>query len=129
MDKDYKIWHTTKTLINNHKPRVFFHISEIWLCSLGMNVGFEQDGKGPQFLRPILVLKKFNPMVFWAIPLTKTVKHGKYYYSFQFKEGIISTAILSQIRLVDSKRLIAKIGLINRKDFNQLKTKLKLLLE
>lgn len=129
MDKDYKIWHKIKTYINNHQNRMFFHEQEIWYCGLGLNVGFEQDGKGSKFLRPILILKKFNHMVFWAIPLTKTVKKGKYYHSFHFQEDILSTAILSQIRLIDSKRLKSKIGLVSKKEFNQIKTKLKLLLE
>ena len=40
----------------------------------------------------------------------------------------ISTAILSQLRLLDSKRLQYKIGNITESDFKDLKTKLRQLL-
>jgi len=64
MVKDYKKWHTKKSLIETRNDRLYFHEREIWWCSLGHNVGFEQDGKGVDFARPILVFKKFNKEVF-----------------------------------------------------------------
>ena len=39
----------------------------------GKNIGFEQNGKGSNFVRPILVLRKFNSSIFWGLPLT-TIK-------------------------------------------------------
>jgi len=84
--------------------RVFFHRREVWFASLGINIGFEQDGKGDKFLRPIIVLKKFNNEVLWAIPTTTKNKNGPY---FRFDQGNndFVTAIISQLRLMDSKRL------------------------
>jgi len=129
MEKDYKKWHKQKREVENERPRVFFSEREIWSCYLGENVGFEQDGRGEEFLRPVIVLKKFNNEVLWVIPLTKTEKKNKYYFSFSFqKERNISVAILSQIRLVDVKRLKYKIGDIKTDDFNILKNKIRQLL-
>ncbi|MFH1183402.1 MAG: type II toxin-antitoxin system PemK/MazF family toxin [Candidatus Moraniibacteriota bacterium] len=106
---------------------MFFHETEVWFCHLGINIGHEEAGKGDWFLRPVLILKKFNDKVFWAIPLTKTFRTGKYYYSFYFKDNK-STAILSQIRLLDAKRLRYKVGKISKKNFFNIKQKIKQLL-
>jgi mRNA interferase MazF len=71
MKKDYSEWHEKKTDIElSSETRVFFHEREVWWCSLGANVGFEQDGKGIKFARPVIVFKKFNKEVFWALPLS-----------------------------------------------------------
>jgi len=129
MGKDFKKWHGQKQKVENERPRVFFSEREIWFCYLGENVGFEQDGRGEEFLRPVVVLKKFNNEVLWAAPLTKTGKKNKYYFPFSFrKERDASTAILSQIRLVDAKRLKYKIGDVKVDDFNTLKSKIRQLL-
>ena len=127
--KDFKKWHTNKTYVHNEKSRVFFQEREIWFCYLGENVGYEQDGRGDEFLRPIIVLKKFNKEILWAIPLTKKEKKDRpYYFVFPAKKGVKSTAILSQIRLIDAKRLKYKTGHLREDKFQQLKTKIKQLL-
>lgn len=128
MKKDFKGWHKKKSIINNFKHVPFFHEREIWFCFLGANVGFEQDGQGEDFQRPIVVIRKFNNEICWAIPLSKTKRRGKYYFAFPFNEGTISVAILSQIKLVDVHRFSRKVGVMNEKDFRHLIEKLKALL-
>lgn len=82
MKKDYQKWHREKTNIeHSDKPRVFFHEREVWWCSIGSNVGFEQDGRGETYARPVLVFKKFNKEVFWSLPLSTKIKNGKFYAS------------------------------------------------
>ena len=58
------------------------------------------------------------------VPLTKNQKKGIYYFNFMYHEAIISTAILSRVRLVDAKRLDYKSGNISIIDFQLLKEKL-----
>jgi len=133
MEKDYKKWHQKKEVINKVEQRPFFHEREIWFCYLGVNVGFEQDGSAKDFLRPILIIRKFNNDIFWGIPLTKSNKKiskrvEKYYYQFSFVPGITSVAILSQIRLIDARRLSRHIGFISEKKLEKLMKKLKALL-
>ena len=129
MKKDYKEWHSKKSEISEIKKSPFFHEREIWFCYLGENVGFEQDGRGEEFLRPIIVLKKFNNEVLWTVPLTRTKKKGEYYFRFSFSSGNdTSSAILSQVRLVDAKRLKYKIGSMKVSDFEILKNKIRQLL-
>lgn len=114
MNKDFKRWHTKKTEVNDKIPRLFFHEREIWFCHLGTNVGFEQDGKGELFGRPIVVFRKFNNQVFWAIPLTTKNKNGRFYLPIDLKDGLHRMAILSQLRLLDAKRLYQKVGFIDK---------------
>lgn len=107
--------------------RASFHEREVWFTTLGVNIGFEQDGRGDRFLRPVVVLKKFNNEVLWCSPLTKNQKKGKYYFAFELNGGV-STAILSQIRLVDAKRLQYKIGDMTLEQFAEAKERFKQLL-
>lgn len=127
--KDFADWHIVKNNLENRDvQKIYFREREVWFCGCGLNVGFEQDGKGEKFARPVLVLKKFNSRIFWGVPLTTTSKVGPYYFNFQLIGHESSTAILSQIRLLDSKRLLKKIATLAEPDFAKLKTKVRELL-
>lgn len=128
MKKDFQKWHNKKSQVDQIEKRAFFHEREIWWCSLGLNVGFEQDGGGQDFLRPVIIFRKFNNEVFWAIPLTHTKKRTKHYLEFNLSGDFSSVAILSQIRLVDARRLSHKIGVMPEQDFLELTKKFKDLL-
>jgi mRNA-degrading endonuclease toxin of MazEF toxin-antitoxin module len=129
MEKDFQAWHGKKEKIHNDKKRPFFHEREVWFCSLGLNVGFEQDGSGEEFLRPVIIIKKFNNEVFWGLPFTKIIKSGKYYYQVSFGDRNPATVILSQIRLIDAKRLQYKIGDADEKEFAEIKKRLAALIQ
>lgn len=128
MGKDFWKWHDKKIKVDTVEQRPFFHDREIWFCYLGANVGVEQNGSSEEFLRPVIILRKFNNESFWAIPLTKAQKKGPYYFSFSFVETVRSTANLSQLRLVDARRLSRKIGEISQEEFVKLTKQLKALL-
>lgn len=89
-----------------------------------MNIGFETDGKHDKFERPILIIKVFNSYTLWILPLTSRDKNGKYYYQMDF-EGKRSTIILSQLRLISSKRLLRKIGMLSDNSFRAVKNQVK----
>lgn len=133
MQKDFDKWNEKKKQADALSEQAFFHEREIWFCALGANVGFEQDGNGEDFQRPVVVVKKFNNEIFWGIPLTKLKKKiskkvEKYYFIFSFIENVQSAAILSQIRLIDGKRLSRLIGVLPINKFNELTKKLKKLI-
>ena len=128
MKKDFDNWHNNKTQIHEDKVRPFFHEREVWFISLGLNIGFEQDGKGIEFKRPVIVFKKFNNECFLGIPLTKNPKKGKYYFNFELEGRGPNTAILSQLRLLDAKRLQYKIGYVSEAQIEDIKQKLKSLI-
>ena len=133
MQKDFKKWHEKKSHVNAIPERPFFHERGIWFCYVGVNIGFEQDGGGDEFLRPVLVVRKFNNSIFWGVPLTKVQKRLKkraeqFYFDFSFIDGVRSSAILSQLRLIDARRLSRHIGTMNDEEFLALTEKLKALL-
>lgn len=110
----------TKLKIKIHvceREPVYFREKEIWWASLGANIGYEQDGKNEEFERPILVLKKFNKDILWMLPLTRAKKlNNKYYFQLE-QGGEDSFVVLSQIRLVSSKRLSRKMRMIKDDEF------------
>lgn len=117
MSKHFQQWHSIKSEIDELWHRPFFHEREIWWCSTGLNVGFEQDGKGENFSRPVLIIKGFSRNVFLCIPLTTKIKQGKYYFNITLGDNIPRQVILSQLRLLDSKRLQEKITTLGIKQF------------
>ncbi|MDP3880571.1 MAG: type II toxin-antitoxin system PemK/MazF family toxin [bacterium] len=125
--KNFDRWNKTKKDLHTGKERLFFHVREVWFAHLGVNVGFEQDGSGEEFLRPVVILRKFNNEVCWILPLTRTDKKGPYYFRVSVGDKN-SSVILSQIRLLDVKRLKYKIGHVEKKRFLKLKKSLKDLL-
>lgn len=124
----FDLWNQKKRKIDSIVAYPYFHDREIWFCHLGKNVGHEEDGKGKDMLRPVLIYKKFNKQIFFGIPLSTTTKKGKYYFSFKFK-STVSNALLSQFRLFDAKRLSHKMGKMSKGDFSLLKEKFTLLVE
>jgi mRNA interferase MazF len=119
MEKDFDSWNKLKKSLSTGESNVFFHKREIWYCSLGKNIGYEEDGKNELFERPILIIKKFNNDIFLAIPLTSSKKDNKYYFKYKL-EGREYSGILSQIRLLDKKRLSRKIGMMKESDFKNI---------
>ena len=129
-EKEYQTWMPLKRALNNSDDlRLFFHEREVWHCHLGENIGFEQNGSDEQFLRPVVIIRKFNNGIFWGVPLTRTQKDLPFYFTFVIQSETIandekSTAVLSQIRLIDAKRLRRMIGYISENDIALLKKKL-----
>jgi mRNA interferase MazF len=121
MHKNYAVWTPVKVHLHNDTGRLFFHEREVWWCSLGENIGFEQDGKGSDFVRPVIVLRKFNNEVFWALPLTTQEKSGKYYFPVDLGDGKARKIILSQLRIIDAKRLVDKIAVVPCDTYDELK--------
>jgi len=120
-------WNTKKQEINQKIKTIFIKERDIVYINMGKNIGFEQDGKGDEFLRPVIVYKKFNNNIFLGIPLTSTIKQNKYYFNFNFKSKTDgyrqSSAILSQVKLYDVKRVKFRLGIISKNDFENLYNK------
>jgi len=123
VDKKFDTWNEVKKRTNSLKKKVYFKERDIFYIKLGENIGFEQSGKGDMFLRPVIILKKFNNNFFMGVPLTTTIKEGIYYFEFEFTNKK-SNAILSQMKSFDAKRIKHKIGVINQIDFKNLKEKI-----
>jgi mRNA interferase MazF len=122
--KDFDTWNEKKKIIDATEFRAFVHEREIWWCSLGLNVGDEEDGKNDLFERPVLVLKKFNRNIILTAPLTTRVKNNKYYFPFKH-DGTQFAVVLSQLRLISTKRLTRRIRKIDHTLFRAIKEQIK----
>ena len=129
MDNLFDQWNEVKKDTSKDDFLVGFKTRDIFNIKMGQNMGFEQNGKGKEFIRPVLIYKKLTKDMFIGIPLTTTNRQGSFFFDFEFLENKISTAILIQTRLFSSKRLLNKIGVININDYEKLKGKYLKLLE
>jgi len=103
---------------------------EIWLANLPQWTGKEQLGK-----RPVLLMSKNVTNLIVAIPLTSNIKTEKYPYTLKIKPSDKncltkdSIALIFQIRAIDNKRLIHKIGTLEDSYLKEINQKLKELLK
>ena len=122
--KDFDSWNKEKKSLENvgHNTLVF-HEREIWWCSIGINLGDEQDGKNELFERPVLILKKFNNKVALVLPMSTKQKDGIYYHNLGHDEKVF-TVILSQLRLASVKRFRRLVRKISPHQFELIQNKL-----
>ena len=112
-----KIDHKNDVLDNFPKER------EIWMTDVGLNIGYEQNGSEDNFSRPMLVAKKFNNHMFWAIPLSTKQKDFDFYFNYTDPNGQKVSAILAQMKLVSVKRLRRDIYIMPQELFKEIKQK------
>jgi mRNA interferase MazF len=102
MQKDFEKWNQLKQKIDSTNKQIIYKDRDVWWCSIGINIGHEENGKNDFFTRPILILRKFNKQIFLGVPLTTKCKENKFYFRINFKDKEQS-AMLSQIRVFESK--------------------------
>lgn len=123
MNKDFNSWNELKQKLDDDQKQLFFKERDIWWCSIGINVGHEENGKNKFFSRPVLIIRKFNRNLFYGIPLTTKTKDNKYYHQINFK-GENQCAMLSQLKIFESKRLRTRMGDLSHRQFSEIKQKL-----
>ena len=79
MNKDFDGWNMVKKRLDRAYYHFEFSEGEIWWGSVGVNIGNEQNGKGKNFCRPVLVYKKINKNLFYGIPFTHTPQHKTFW--------------------------------------------------
>ncbi len=130
----FDTWNNEKKQIQAKELPKNFYINqrEIWFVKMGINLGFEENGKD-QFLRPVLVLKKVGNL-FFTVALTSKGKENIFYYKFveidlhnpKYEDS--SYAILSQVKVMDKKRFFENIGTVSKSEFEIIKQKLRTIL-
>ena len=126
MEKDFDVWNEEKKRTNAHEDYLpLYYEREVRWCRLGVNVGFEQDGTGKAFSRPVLIFKGFSRRVCLVIPLTTSTRQNKYHVSVGEVGGRKASAIISQLRLVDTRRLDQHIVTIDKDTFRRVRKAVK----
>lgn len=127
---NYDKWNQIKKEVALSNTLLTFKVREVYWLKLGHNIGFETDGKGEEFLRPVIVFRKFGKNTFLGIPLTSVKKEDIFHFEFELKQNQkMNYANLSQIRLFDTKRIKSKLGKMSVENFEVMKQKMKDLYE
>ncbi len=121
MQKDFKDWNNIKTNIHLKNESKLYHQREIWWCSLGLNIGFEQDGDGLEYQRPVLIMKGFSKNTCLVFPLTTSEKKHKMRIPIGLVNGKNALVIISQPKLIDTKRLVEKVGFLDKEIFENIR--------
>jgi mRNA-degrading endonuclease toxin of MazEF toxin-antitoxin module len=124
MNKDFDSWNKVKKDINGKSGPPFYYVREIWWCSLGLNVGSEEDGKNELYERPILILKVFNKKMVRVVPLTSSDKEDDNHTPVLFL-GIQSSAKLSQLKTISTQRLSRRLCILDHSQFEKVVVALK----
>ena len=125
MKKDFDQWNKNKKEIDEFGENKFYHPRDVWWCNFGVNVGFEQDGTGEKYVRPVLVMKGLSKNVCIVIPLTTSKKKNLYHIKIGSVSGKEAFAIFSQIRLIDTKRFVKKVDVVNETIFEEIRKAVK----
>lgn len=120
MRKLFGDWLQLKSYLHHKKIPPLFSEREIWACHLGVNVGFEMDGKKDGALRPVLVFKKLSHQTCLGIPLTGKQKQGSWYRD-SYVGGKSGSFCFHQIRIFDAKRFKYRMETISSQEFKDLK--------
>jgi mRNA-degrading endonuclease toxin of MazEF toxin-antitoxin module len=112
--EEYNQWNNLKKSFQEKKQLPLFQEREIWITSIGLNIGTEINGKQSLFVRPVLVLRKLNKYQFIGIPLTTKKQNGFATIAmnavhFLSKE---SSCICTHIRTLSALRLQRRLGKI-----------------
>lgn len=128
MYKDFDSWNEKKKYLENVDKKFLFNEREIWWCSVGINVGNEPCGKGGDFRRPVLIIKKLSKHCVIGVPISTQIKNGDWFCVIDTLLGKRSV-LLSQIRMFNSSRFQHKLHVMDEKNFAIIKQKLEKLLE
>ena len=120
MQKDFDAWNVQKKEIHSIDTHMKFYEREVWWVRLGANIGVEIDGRHELFLRPVIVIRKFNKDMAIVVPITTQDKTSRYYFGVVGTEQKIYKVCLSQIKTISSKRLLRKIDTIRESDYRAL---------
>lgn len=131
MLKEFDSWNEQKKEIAllTDKPRFYPHEGEVWMSAFGKNIGFEENGSGTSFSRPVLIVRKFGDQMFLIVPLSSQQKDIWFYYNFTEPNGLAASAILVQIKLMSVKRLRRKLFRVPEETLTEIKIKLKEMFE
>ena len=95
---------------------------------MGLNIKTESCGKGEDYQRPVLVLRKLSAESFVGVPLSSKKKEGTWFCEITVHEEK-RYALLYQIRMFSTNRFQRRLATLDDTDFRKVKEKLKALLE
>lgn len=128
--KRFDQWNEVKKRTNIIERRLKLKPRDIFWLKIGQNIGNEEYGKGKDFIRPVVIIRQLTSDLFVGVPTTSTKKQDNdYFHTIRYmnhkKEDIQSTAMLLQFKTFSKKRLLSKMGTVNKNEFDVIVEKLK----
>lgn len=128
--KRFDQWNEVKKRTNIIERRLKLKPRDIFWLKIGQNIGNEEYGKGKDFVRPVVIIRQLTSDLFVGVPTTSTKKQDNdYFHTIRYmnhkKEDIQSTAMLLQFKTFSKKRLLSKMGTVNKNEFDVIVEKLK----
>jgi mRNA-degrading endonuclease toxin of MazEF toxin-antitoxin module len=117
--KPFDEWNEQKQCIEKKRKTTHVKRREVWWSDLGINIGHEQDGGGPHFERPIVVLKVFGNDTCLIAPLTSVQGDTPFYFDLQ-QYGYRSRVIVTQLRIISTKRMSRSVERLDTRTFTAL---------
>jgi len=122
MMKKFDEWNEVKKDTDSNNRIIGIKPREIFWAKIGENVGFEQNGKGDNFARPVIIIKKLTKDLFLGIPLTSSIREDSdYFHPFGYHNTVNgqvkNTALILQTKVFSIKRLMNRTGIIDKENF------------
>jgi len=124
--KDFDGCNKENQTIHNKKHKQFYpKPRQVWYTKLGVNIWYEADGK-TEYTRPVLIIKKIGSL-FRCLPLTSQEKSDIFHYAIKDaqRNGKKSRVMLSQAKIIDSRRFEEMLGYVSESEFQTIKKLLK----
>ena len=117
-EEKYQNWFPQKQKLDRAEDIPFFKEGEVWWCPIGVNIGYENFGKGKRFTRPVLVLRKHSRHMFLGAALSTAAPKTPLHVPI-FVAGKKSVVRLDQLRTYDARRMTQRpIKRLGTKELN-----------
>ena len=127
MEKEFDNWNNFKKTLEWSSNNILFKEGDIWWTSIWVNIWEESCWKWEEFRRPVLVIKKLSKNNCIVVPLSSKIKTWTWFAPYTL-HWIKYTALLYQIKMLNIKRFTKREAELNSDDFNEIKKRLKQLL-
>ncbi len=128
--EEFDRWNEVKKKTEKTKRIITLKPREIWWVKIGKNIGSEEYGKNENFTRPVVVIRRLTRDLVLVVPTTTKIKEDNdYFHTVSFFEKVkqkkisVSVMIL-QLRVISIKRILNKIGIIDKGNFRKIQEKL-----
>jgi mRNA interferase MazF len=124
--KDFDKCNVVKKETDQKEIDFFFKQQEVWWIRAGLNIGIESNGKGAEFARPVLILKKHNKYSCLVVSLTTKEKQSDSQVKLDEVNYPTIFVKLSQLKTIDSRRLVSKLLFVNQLAFVKVKESIRI---
>lgn len=128
MSARFDDWNEAKKITESSDRKVGIKPRELFWVKIGQNIGSEEYGKGENFTRPVIIIRKLTHDLFLGVPTTTTAKHDDE-YNHESKGETKTTAMVLQVKVFSTKRLMKRIGMIDKENFKMIQEKIKKLVD